>query len=116
MATILVSDDEPVILETVVAVLTLEGHAVLSAADGVAARALLARTVPDLLVTDVMMPGLDGPGLVRWMRSRPELRHVPALLVSAGPRPALDGLEPAAFLAKPFDLAGLLQAIANTMT
>jgi CheY-like chemotaxis protein len=111
MATIMVVDDEPVILETVVDVLTAEGHGVLSAMDGLAAQVLLTATVPDLLVTDVMMPRLDGLGLVRWMRTRPELVNVPVVLISATSSPELDGLGPVTFLPKPFDLTALLHAV-----
>jgi CheY-like chemotaxis protein len=110
MATIVVADDEPMILEVVAAVLAEDGHAVLSVRDGLAARELLAGTRPDAVVTDVMMPGLDGPDLVRWMRTRPALRTVPVILTSAAIRPALDGLEPVTFLLKPFDLDDLLAA------
>jgi DNA-binding response OmpR family regulator len=105
-----VAEDEPTILEAMAMVLAMEGHAVLPAADGLAARELLAATVPDLVVSDIMMPRLDGPDLVRWMRARSELRTVPVILTSAAVRPALDGLEPAVFLAKPFDLTELLAA------
>ena len=111
MATIVVADDEPAILGAVADVLALAGHAVIRAADGRAAREVVAGTTPDLVVTDVMMPGLDGRELGRWMRTRPELRDVPVILASAGVRPVLDGLRPATFLAKPFDLDALLGTI-----
>ena len=113
MATIVVAEDEPTILEAMATVLAMEGHAVLPAAHGLAARDLLAATVPDLVVSDIMMPGLDGPDLVRWMRTRPDLRTVPVILTSAAVWPELDGLQPAVFLAKPFDLADLLDAVAR---
>jgi CheY-like chemotaxis protein len=59
MATIVVAEDEPTILEAVAAVLAEDGHAVLSVRDGLTAQALLTETVPDLVVTDIMMPGLQ---------------------------------------------------------
>src|SRR5215204_2194351 len=104
MATIVLAEDEPTILEAMATVFAMEGHAVLPAANGLAAQALLTATVPDLVVTDIMMPGLDGPDLVRWMRARPALRSVPVILASAATWPALDGLGPVTFLPKPFDL------------
>jgi CheY-like chemotaxis protein len=113
MATIVLAEDEPTILEAVATVLAMEGHAVLPAAHGLAARDLLSVSVPDLVVSDVMMPGLDGPDLVRWMRAQPALRTVPVILTSAAVRPVLDGLGPVVFLPKPFDLADLLDAVAR---
>ena len=113
MATILVVDDEPTILDALAEVLREEGHAVLAAGDGAAALGLLARGAPDLVITDTMMPGLDGPGLVRRMRARPELREAPVLLASAVARPPWDGLGDVAFLPKPFDLGALLAAVAT---
>lgn len=116
MAAIMVVDDEPMILETVAGVLAEDGHTVLTARDGVAARDLLAGRVPDLVVTDPMMPRLDGPGLVRWMRSHPELRHTPAVMTSAAASPTLTGLEPVFLLAKPFDLNTFLALVARAIT
>ena len=113
MAAILVVDDEPAILDALVALLREEGHAVLAAGDGAAALEVLGGGVPDLVITDTMMPGLDGPGLVRRMRGRPELRDIPVLMTSAVPRPVSDGLGAVAFLPKPFDLDALLAAVAT---
>ena len=115
MGTILVVDDEPTIRELLVELLQAEGHTLLGAVDGVAARAILERTVPDLVITDAMMPRLDGPGLVRWMREHPELRAVPVILLSAVARMAPAELGAVAFVAKPFDLAALLGAVAAAL-
>lgn len=113
MATIVVAEDEPLILEIIVELLGEVGHVTLAARDGLAARELLADRPADLLITDTTMPRLDGPSLVRWMRARPELRHVPVVLTSAGTRPALAGLEPVTFVPKPFDLETILNAVAR---
>jgi CheY-like chemotaxis protein len=115
MATILVVDDEPAIRELLVEILREEGHAVLTAGDGLQASEVLGRVVPDLVVTDVMMPRLDGPGLTRWMRERDALRGVPVVLLSAVARPDGDGRGDVAFLAKPFDLGALLAAIRSAL-
>jgi CheY-like chemotaxis protein len=115
MATILVADDELVLLDVVAAVLTEEGHAVLTATNGIVARDLLTETVPDLLITDTMMPRLDGPSLIRWVRTQPAMHQVAVVLTSAAVCPALDGLGPVRFIAKPFDLAHLLQVVAEAL-
>ena len=116
MGTILVVDDEPPILHVLVETLLDEGHTVLSAFDGVAAQDLLSRDPPDLVISDVMMPRLDGLGLVRWMRTQALLRDVPIILTSAMPAaPQLDEVGPATFIAKPFDLALLLDAVDDAL-
>ena len=115
MGTILVVDDEPTILDLLVEILGDEGHATLAARDGLAAVEVLERVVPDLVVTDTMMPRLDGPGLVRWMREQPELRHVPVVVLSAVARVGPVELGAVAFVAKPFDLASLLGAVAAAL-
>ena len=110
MPTILVADDEPMILDLVVEVLRLEGYATLAARDGLEALELLARGRPDLVLMDVMMPGLDGRAVVRRMRERPELDGVPVILMSAA-RPVDPAALGVAFLPKPFDLDRLLGAV-----
>ncbi len=115
MGTILVVDDEPTILELLEEILDDEGHTTLAARDGVAAREILEQTVPDVVITDAMMPRLDGPGLVRWMRGQPELRHVPVVVLSAVVRVDPAELDNVAFVAKPFDLATLLDAVAAAL-
>jgi DNA-binding response OmpR family regulator len=80
MATVLVVDDEPIVREVVVRYLTREGHRTLEAADGSAARTLIERGAPDLVVLDVMLPGADGLELCRWIRGRSEL---PVIMLTA---------------------------------
>jgi CheY-like chemotaxis protein len=114
MPTILVADDEPAILDLLVEVLRDEGYAVLAAADGPEVLELLGRGRPDLLLMDVMMPGLDGRAVVRRVRERPELDGVPVVLMSAAAH--VDPAELAvAFLPKPFDLDRLLGAISTAL-
>ncbi len=115
MGTILVVDDEPTIRELLVELLQEDGHTLLGTVDGVAAREILARTVPDLVLTDAMMPRLDGPGLVKWMRERPELRAVPVIILSAVVRIDPAELDNVVFVAKPFDLATLLEAVETAL-
>ncbi len=114
MPTILVADDEPTTLDLVVAVLRDEGYATLAARDGPEVLELLAGARPDLVLMDVMMPGLDGREVVRRMRARPELAGVPVVLMSAAAPvdPAALGV---AFLPKPFDLDRLLREVAAAL-
>ncbi len=103
MATVLVVDDEPIVREVVVRYLTREGHETLEAADGAAARDEIERSDPDLVVLDVMLPGLDGLELCRWIRRRSEL---PVIMLTARGEEAdrIVGLELGAddYVTKPF--------------
>jgi two-component system OmpR family response regulator len=80
-ARLLVVDDEPNIRELLSASLRYAGFEVATASDGQQALALAASFRPDLLVLDVMMPGLDGFGVVR--RLRESGRHTPVLFLTA---------------------------------
>jgi CheY-like chemotaxis protein len=68
---------------------------VVTAADGAAALDLIQRNKPDLVLSDVMMPKLDGFGLLKAIRSRPELRTIPVILLSAraGEDSRIEGLD-----------------------
>jgi len=85
----------------------LERHwRVETVADGAAALAAVEREVPDLIVTDVMMPGIDGFELVNDLRRRPELASIPVIMLSAraGEEARVEGLAAGAddYLVKPF--------------
>ena len=80
-ARLLVVDDEPNIRELLSASLRYAGFEVATAADGQQALAMAAEFRPDLLVLDVMMPGLDGFGVVRRLRQNGT--HTPVLFLTA---------------------------------
>jgi DNA-binding response OmpR family regulator len=96
-------DDEPIVREVVVRYLRREGYRTLEAGDGERARELLERDPPSLVVLDVMLPGLDGLSLCRWIRARSEL---PVILLTARGEEAdrIVGLELGAddYVTKPF--------------
>ena len=70
--TVLVVDDEPMVRDVVSRYLERDGHRVVTAADGEAARGLIEREEPSLVLLDVMLPGrTDGLELCRWIRSPP---------------------------------------------
>jgi CheY-like chemotaxis protein len=105
---ILVADDEADICEVIHDVLTDDGYRVACAADGQEALDSVEREVPDLVVSDVNMPRVDGLELVRRLRG---LGHrFPVLLISANHVAAK--LANVRFLAKPFDLGRLLAEVA----
>jgi len=81
MTTVLVVDDEPMVRDVVTRYLERDGHRVITAADGDAARGLIEREAPSLVLLDVMLPGAtDGLALCRWIRSTSEL---PVILLTA---------------------------------
>jgi two-component system response regulator MprA len=103
-ASVLLVDDDPRILRMLTRTLDAEGYAVAAVADGGAALASVERSVPDLIVLDVAMPGLDGLAVTRRVRGK--RLAVPILLLTA--RDALEdrvaGLDAGAddYLVKPF--------------
>jgi DNA-binding response OmpR family regulator len=81
MTTVLVVDDEPMVRDVVSRYLERDGHRVVTAADGEAARGLIEREEPSLVLLDVMLPGrTDGLELCRWIRSTSDL---PVILLTA---------------------------------
>ena len=105
MATILVVDDEFGISELVEALLIDEGHRVLTASNGRQALERMGEARPDLVISDLMMPVMDGAALLRLMRESPEWRDIPFVLMCALPEAHVrDRLVGAyqGFLRKPF--------------
>jgi DNA-binding response OmpR family regulator len=91
-------------------------YEVTAAADGEKALAAARRARPDLILTDVMMPRLDGFGLLRKLRDDPELRDVPVIFLSAraGDEATVKGLQKGAddYLVKPFSARELRARVA----
>jgi len=80
---ILVVDDQPANLRAVNALLTRHGCEVLTAGNGEDALELAQAQVPDLLLLDMMMPGMDGFELLERLQEHPELRKLPAIFLTA---------------------------------
>lgn len=80
---ILVAEDEPEIRANLQRLLRLEGYRVSVVADGRAALAALQAQRPDLLLTDAMMPEVDGETLLRLLRAEARYASLPVLLLTA---------------------------------
>lgn len=109
---VLVVEDEPALLETLEYNLARQGYRVSTAADGLAALELARRERPDLIVLDVMLPGLDGFEVCRILRQE---MNVPVLMLTARDDEVdrVVGLEVGAddYLTKPFSMRELLARI-----
>jgi signal transduction histidine kinase len=94
-------------------------YAVEVVADGQAALESARRSPPDLIISDVMMPRMDGFELVRTLRAEPRLRDVPTILLSAraGEESLIEGLQAMAddYLVKPFSARELLARVAGQL-
>jgi DNA-binding response OmpR family regulator len=116
MDTVLVVDDEPVVRDVVARYLQRDGYHTLEAADGEAAKGILATEDPSLVVLDVMLPGLDGLELCRWIRSTSDTPVV--LLTALGEESdRIAGLELGAddYVTKPFSPRELVIRIGNIL-
>jgi len=83
---ILVVDDDPVIVRLLEVNFRLEGFEVVTALRGEEALALSQEAPPDIILLDVMMPGMDGYEVCRRLREVPDLAEVPVLFLSARAR------------------------------
>lgn len=107
MSTILIVDDDPTARETVTAILEGENYQLELAKDGFQALQMLDHIQPDLILLDIMMPGMNGFDVCRRIRSTPKLAEVPIIILTAldDRDSLLRGIESGAddFLTKPVD-------------
>jgi two-component system alkaline phosphatase synthesis response regulator PhoP len=103
---ILVVDDEEDILELLRFNLSREGCQVFCASSGEEALRLVQSEIPDLIVLDLMLPGIDGLEVTRWLKSDPNTKHLPIVMLTAKGEEAdiVTGLELGAddYVTKPF--------------
>jgi len=115
MSKILIVDDDPTARETVVALLETENYQLELATDGFKALQMLEKLQPDLILLDVMMPGMDGFEVCRRIRATPQLAEVPIIILTALDDRAslLQGIESGAddFLHKPIDRQELIARV-----
>jgi CheY-like chemotaxis protein len=110
--TVLVVDDELAITESLCDLLADAGHEAVAAGNGQEGLEAFEKKKPDLVVSDVMMPKLDGRQMVRKIRARPGGRDIPIILMSAARGLAADdGIGHDVFLEKPFDLDEFLEQV-----
>jgi CheY-like chemotaxis protein len=109
MSRVLLVDDDACIRDALSAVLHETGHTVTLAVDGAEGLRLANSANPEVIVSDVMMPVMDGPEMVRRMKATPRLANVPVILMSA--LETVPRVPVAAMLRKPLDPSMLLRLI-----
>ena len=118
---ILVVEDFPHILELLEVTLKFKGYPVITARNGQEALALLEREHPALVITDILMPKMDGYALVQHLRTNPKTNQVPIIFLSATYVTPEDKafalrLGAARFLEKPVDTEEFLLTVAEVLT
>ncbi|BCJ49555.1 response regulator [Actinoplanes sp. NBRC 14428] len=119
MARILVVDDDPGIRSLLTDVLEMDGYDVSVAVDGLAAVRAVDSVAPDFVILDVMMPGLDGFGVLAAIRALPG-EPVPVLMLTAAAEPDTnsrawaDGVD--YYLAKPFTADAVLDLVEGVLS
>ncbi|MGH9131470.1 MAG: response regulator transcription factor, partial [Acidimicrobiales bacterium] len=116
-ATVLVVDDDPVIQRLLSVNFEMEGYEVLIAGNGAEGISTAHSARPDIVVLDVMMPGMDGLEVATTLKSDPDTAAIPVLLLSAKAQEvdirAGDATGADAYVTKPFDPLELLELVAG---
>jgi CheY-like chemotaxis protein len=114
---VLVVDDDRDIRDTLELLLDSEGYRAVAAVDGLHALSVVDHERPDVILLDMAMPGLDGPGFCSAYRSRggaAPIVFVTAALPTAAAA-AVEGCDAASFVAKPFEIDELLETVARCL-
>ena len=119
MAKLLVVDDHVPILWTLQTILSDVGYEVRAAASGQAALEAIQSDPPELIITDVVMPGMTGLKLVEAIRALPGYDKLPALVISTSMtlerKAQIATLNNVTFLRKPFEVEVLLKTVAEIL-
>lgn len=120
MATILVVDDQPVNRQFLKTLLTYSGHRLVTASGGAEALAMARRDHPDLVITDVLMPGMDGYEFVRQLRNDPAVAQIHVIFYTAAyhqddARALADACGVARVLTKPSEPETILEAVKSVL-
>jgi len=117
MTHVLVVEDDEQILNLLLELLDEEGYAVTGAANGRAALQVLETSHPDLIITDIMMPEMDGIALCSHIHTDPSIAGIPIIVCSAGSnKPLLENCSYTAFLPKPFAISAVVDAVESVLT
>jgi signal transduction histidine kinase/DNA-binding response OmpR family regulator len=118
--TLLLIEDDKDILEFNTGIMTDEGYNVIAVSNGTDAANMLTNSLPDLIVTDLMMPGKDGNELLKDIRNNTLTAHIPVIILSAkaAAQSRIDGTASGAqaYLAKPYSPTELVALVKNQLS
>ena len=109
MARIVVVDDEELVAESFAAALRFAGHEVSVAHDGAEGLRLVTESLPEVVVSDITMPAMDGVAMTAALKAQPATTHIPVLLISGNVQPEKDACD--AFLTKPVNVREMLAVV-----
>jgi CheY-like chemotaxis protein len=109
VAQIVVIDDENLVAEACATALRLAGYQVSVANDGEAGLRLIREILPDVVISDIRMPGIDGHELISQLKTQPATTHIPVILISGHCIAEKGSCD--AFLSKPFLVPELLRTV-----
>lgn len=113
-AKVLIVDDNNVLLEMWFAIFSMEGFTVITAENGSEGYKAAERERPDIIITDINMPKLDGTNMIKMLRAHPDLSKVPIVAVSAyGGRQGKGALKAGAnrLMQKPVETDKLIESV-----
>lgn len=120
MKKLLVIEDNLEIRENTAEILELANYLVMTAEDGIKGAGLAMTWQPDLILCDILMPGMNGYEILQLLHSKEELRHIQFIFLTALAEPAdmIKGIELGAddYIIKPFTGEELLEAVAKRLT
>jgi twitching motility two-component system response regulator PilH len=82
MSTVLIVDDSQTVRKMLSELLQNSGFQVIEATNGIEAQEKMQSKLPDLVITDIVMPGMNGYDLCRWIKKEPERQKIPILICS----------------------------------
>ena len=116
---ILLVDDEPSVLKMLSRRLQESHYDVVTASDGIQALDILPTIKPDLIISDIMMPNMDGYTFITKLRNQPALANIPVIILTAKDKMQdlflFKGVKTCDYIVKPFETEELLQKIAQLL-
>jgi len=112
---VLVVEDDPTLRELYRSSLRAAGYAVVAVSDGLDALRRVEREAPDAVVLDLALPRLGGRDVQKELKSAPDTKHIPIVVVSGTDTSDLDPDDFACVLNKPIDVDALIAAVQNCL-